>query len=126
MARFVIGDSSICFVNCHLAAGQNAVRRRNADIAGILEEKAVFTPTEHPFAYVGGGDGSMVLDHEFVIVSPAPSLLMELLSHPLNSTNTQLNGDLNYRIDHRREALIAYIRMGDISSLLQLDHCSGR
>ena len=70
-----MGDSSICFVNCHLAAGQNAVRRRNADIAGILEEKSVFTPTEHPFAYVGGGDGSMVLDHEFVIVSP-PSFVL--------------------------------------------------
>lgn len=39
------------------------------DVASILEEKAVFTPTEYPFAYVGGGDGSIVLDHEFVIVS---------------------------------------------------------
>lgn len=69
VARFVVGDSSMCFINCHLAAGQNAVRRRNADAAGILEEKTVFNPTEHPLAYVGGGDGSMVLDHEFVIVS---------------------------------------------------------
>ncbi len=64
-----MGNSSFCFVNCHLAAGQNAVRRRNADIAGILEERAVFSPAEQPLAYVGGGDGSMVLDHEFVIVS---------------------------------------------------------
>lgn len=56
-------------INCHLAAGQNAVRRRNADAAGLLEEKAVFASTEHPLAYVGGGDGTMVLDHEIVIVS---------------------------------------------------------
>jgi len=46
------------------------VRRRNADVAGILEEKAVFLHPEHPLAYVDGGDGSMILDHEFVIVSP--------------------------------------------------------
>ena len=55
MARLVIGDSSVCMINCHLAAGQNAVRRRNADIAAILEEKAVFPPTDHPLVYVGGG-----------------------------------------------------------------------
>ena len=66
----MIGDSSICFVNCHLAAGHNAVLHRNADIAGMLEQKAVFSPTtSHPMAYVSGNDGTMILDHEFVIVS---------------------------------------------------------
>ncbi|PPQ80755.1 hypothetical protein CVT26_006966, partial [Gymnopilus dilepis] len=99
VARFVIGDSSICFINAHLAAGQNAVRRRNADIAAILEDKSVFPPAEHPLAYVGGGDGTMILDHEFVF----------------------LNGDLNYRIDHRRDAIIAGIHAGDLSALLQHD-----
>ncbi|PPQ83593.1 hypothetical protein CVT25_006343 [Psilocybe cyanescens] len=99
VARFVVGDSSICFINCHLAAGQSAVRRRNADIAGMLEDRAVFPPTEHALAYVGGGDGSMVLDHEFVI----------------------LNGDLNYRIDHRRDAIIASINAGDLATLLSHD-----
>ncbi|KAF9546307.1 DNase I-like protein [Agrocybe pediades] len=99
VARFVVGDSSICFINCHLAAGQSAVRQRNADIAGMLEEKAVFPPTEHSLAYIGGGDGSMVLDHEFVI----------------------LNGDLNYRIDHRRDAIISAVHAGDLNSLLSHD-----
>lgn len=69
MARFVIGDSSVCMINCHLAAGQNAVRRRNADITAILEEKGVFPPTDVPFAYIGGGDGTTILDHEIVFVS---------------------------------------------------------
>ena len=70
VARFVVGDSSICFINCHLAAGQNAVRQRNADVAGMLEEKAVFSPTvDHGMAYIGGGGGTMVLDHELVVVS---------------------------------------------------------
>lgn len=65
----MIEDSSICIINCHLAAGQNAVRRRNADAAGILEEKAVFPAGDHPLAYIGGGDGTTVLDHEIVFVS---------------------------------------------------------
>lgn len=77
MARFVIGDSSVCIINCHLAAGQNAVRRRNADAAGILEEKAAFPAGDHP-AYVGGGDGSMVLDHEIVFVSPFVAWILDM------------------------------------------------
>ena len=70
VARFVIDDSSICFINCHLAAGQHHVRQRNADVAAMLEEKSVFpsSDTVESLAYVGGGDGSMVLDHEIVFV----------------------------------------------------------
>ena len=72
----VIDDSSVCFNNCHLAAGQAHVRQRNGDVAAILEEKAVLPSTEaleEGLAYVGGGDGSMVLDHEIVFVSPRRS-----------------------------------------------------
>ncbi|KAI4527113.1 DNase I-like protein [Schizophyllum commune Loenen D] len=95
ISRFVIEDSSICMINCHLAAGQNNVRARNADIASFLEEKALFPTTVFPLAYVGGGDGTTVLDHEIVLV----------------------NGDMNYRIDNRREAIIAAINAGDIEML---------
>ena len=75
MARFTIDDSSLCFINCHLAAGQNHKRQRNQDLAAILEEKAVFpdvteTSFEKSLAYVGGGDGSMILDHEICFVCP--------------------------------------------------------
>ena len=69
VARFVIDDSSLCFINCHLAAGQHHIRERNADVAAFLEETNVF-PAE-PVAevgFVGGGDGSMILDHEIVFV----------------------------------------------------------
>ncbi|TFK35097.1 Endonuclease/exonuclease/phosphatase [Crucibulum laeve] len=99
VARFVIGDSSICLINCHLAAGQNATRRRNADAAGILEDKAVFPVGHHSLAYVGGGDGTMVLDHDIVF----------------------FQGDMNYRIDHRRDAIISAIRSKDYASLLPYD-----
>ncbi|KAG1772838.1 Endonuclease/exonuclease/phosphatase [Suillus placidus] len=102
VARFVIGDSSICFINCHLAAGQHHVRQRNADVAAMLEEKSVFPSSdaiEESLAYVGGGDGSMVLDHEIVF----------------------LNGDLNYRIDQRRDAVISSIQSGDLEALYTHD-----
>ncbi|KAL0579574.1 hypothetical protein V5O48_002412 [Marasmius crinis-equi] len=91
ISRFVIEDSSLCFINCHLAAGQHALRSRNADVAGMLEEKMLFPATMEQQAFVGGGDGSMVLDHETVFV----------------------NGDMNYRIDQRRDAIVAAVKAGD-------------
>ncbi|KAI6160543.1 hypothetical protein EDD17DRAFT_1733001 [Pisolithus thermaeus] len=102
VARLMVDDSSICFINCHLAAGQGHVRQRNADVAAILEEKSLFPPSdavEQCVAYVGGGDGSMVLDHEIVF----------------------LNGDMNYRIDQRRDAVIHTIQSGELESLFTHD-----
>lgn len=59
----------MCFINCHLAAGQKHVRSRNADITGILEEKNLFPIVGHdPVSFVGGGDGSAIADHEIVFV----------------------------------------------------------
>ncbi|CEL59752.1 putative inositol polyphosphate 5-phosphatase C9G1,10c OS=Schizosaccharomyces pombe (strain 972 / ATCC 24843) GN=SPAC9G1.10c PE=1 SV=2 [Rhizoctonia solani AG-1 IB] len=102
IARFTLDDTSFCFLNCHLAAGQKHVRERNQDLAAMFEEKSVFpyaSPNVSATAYVGGGDGTMVLDHEVVF----------------------LNGDLNYRIDQRRELVIQSIQAGDINSLLPND-----
>ncbi|KDQ53055.1 hypothetical protein JAAARDRAFT_39767 [Jaapia argillacea MUCL 33604] len=103
VARFVIDDSSICFINCHLAAGQHHVRQRNADVAAILEDKEVFPAVDstihEPLAYVGGGDGSMVLDHEIVFFS----------------------GDMNYRIEQRREAVAAAVKANDFDYLIAHD-----
>jgi hypothetical protein len=101
-----------------LAAGQNAVRRRNADAAGILEEKTVFPAGDQSLAYVGGGDGTMVLDHELVFVSLLSTL--RTFSQEANHSR-QFHGDLNYRIDHRRDAIIAAVRANDLSSLYQHD-----
>lgn len=71
MTRFVVDDTSICFLNCHLAAGQSHKQARNRDLAAIFEEKSVFSSEtlEAPLAYVGGGDGTMILDHEICFVS---------------------------------------------------------
>ena len=99
VARMTIDDSSICFINVHLAAGQSHKAARNADVAGILEEKAVFSTSDTGKSYVNGGDGSAILDHETVF----------------------LNGDLNYRIDQRRDNVISSVNAGDLDYLLEHD-----
>ncbi|KAJ7062834.1 Endonuclease/exonuclease/phosphatase, partial [Mycena amicta] len=100
ITRLVIEDSSICFINCHLAAGQHATRARNADVSAMLEERSLLPESENePLAYVGGGDGQMALDHEIVF----------------------LNGDMNYRIDQRREAIVAAVKANELESLLAHD-----
>ncbi|KAK2763206.1 hypothetical protein FQN54_009842 [Arachnomyces sp. PD_36] len=101
--RFVIDDSSLCFINCHLAAGQTHTAHRNNDIAAILEsetlpvERNMTTRTDH---FVGGGDGTMVLDHEICII----------------------NGDLNYRIDSiPRNTVIEAVKARNLPKLLDRD-----
>ncbi|KAG8830968.1 hypothetical protein FRC17_003997 [Serendipita sp. 399] len=104
VARFTVDDTSFCFLNCHLAAGQHQRVARNLDLATILEEKSIFSldPTRNSdvsYAYVGGGDGSMILDHEICF----------------------LGGDLNYRIDQRRDAVVNHVQAGRLDHLLQYD-----
>ncbi|CDU25496.1 uncharacterized protein SPSC_05389 [Sporisorium scitamineum] len=100
IARLVVQDTSFAFVNSHLAAGQKHVKQRNADVADILEYPTVFDdPHADPAAYIGGGDGSMILDHELCIFS----------------------GDLNYRIDHSRDTVLSAISARKIAPLLEQD-----
>lgn len=103
IVRFILDDSSLCFINCHLAAGQRQTVHRNNDVAAIMEsanlppQKDDEVRAQH---YVGGGDGSMILDHEICV----------------------LNGDLNYRIDAiPRDTCIAAVQKGDLSKLLEKD-----
>lgn len=101
--RFLIDDSSICLVNCHLAAGQTSTVHRNTDLSVMLES-SVLPLEQNPFAlcdsYSCGGDGSMILDHEICI----------------------LNGDLNYRIDTMgRDTVVKAIQAGNLTKLLERD-----
>lgn len=103
MSRFVLDDSSLCFINCHLAAGQTQTVHRNTDIAAILDT-SVLAPEQDPLArqdiFTGGGDGSMILDNEICILS----------------------GDLNYRIDTMgRDAVIRSIDSKNYARLLERD-----
>ncbi|KAG5982874.1 hypothetical protein E4U55_001205 [Claviceps digitariae] len=101
--RFKVDDTSLCFVNCHLAAGQSHANSRHNDIAAILE--ASLFPTERDAeirldTFTGGGDGSMILDHELCI----------------------LNGDLNYRIDTMsRDTVVKAVQQQQLSKLLERD-----
>ncbi|RSL42108.1 hypothetical protein CEP53_012374 [Fusarium sp. AF-6] len=101
--RFRVDDTSICLVNCHLAAGQSQANARHNDIAAILE--ASLFPIERDSAtrvdnFVGGGDGSLILDHELCI----------------------LNGDLNYRIDTMsRDTVVTAVKQNNLGKLLERD-----
>ena len=103
ITRFTLDDSSLCFINCHLAAGQSHTSHRNNDITAIMESESL-PPEREPDArmslYVGGGDGSQILDHEIVV----------------------LNGDLNYRIDSiPRDTVVKMIKSNDMAKLLERD-----
>jgi hypothetical protein len=101
--RFVLDDSSLCFINCHLAAGQTQTKDRNTDISSILEGSVLPVEREHSTrqdSYIGGGDGSMILDHEICV----------------------LNGDLNYRIDTMgRDTVVNAVKARNFTKLLDRD-----
>jgi Endonuclease/Exonuclease/phosphatase family len=103
IVRFLLDDSSVCFINCHLAAGQRQTVHRNNDVAAIMEAECL--PPQHDMTarsdmFVSGGDGSMILDHEICI----------------------LNGDLNYRIDTiPRDTVIAAVKERNLAKLLDRD-----
>lgn len=101
LCRFVVDDTSLCFVNCHLAAGQRHKLDRDNDLVEILEGKSSFSnlATSSPGAYTVGGDGTAVFDHEICFVS----------------------GDLNYRIDQVREAVVANVGRKEWKPLLAQD-----
>ncbi|KIW18105.1 hypothetical protein PV08_02392 [Exophiala spinifera] len=103
ITRFTMDDSSVCFINCHLAAGQTHTSHRNNDVATILEAEALdpeADPDCRSSLYVGGGDGSQILDHEICI----------------------LNGDLNYRIDTiPRDTVISMVKRNELAKLLERD-----
>ena len=101
LARLVIDDSSLCFINAHLAAGQSHRKQRNKDLVEILEAKPTFADAkaEASDAYVGGGDGTMVADHDVVFLS----------------------GDLNYRIDLRRDTVLQHAYTDELEPLRAQD-----
>ncbi|KAM3562223.1 hypothetical protein MY1884_001923 [Beauveria asiatica] len=101
--RFHIDDSSLCFVNCHLAAGQTATNSRHEDIASILKAglfRKQVDESKRQNYYGGGGDGDLIVDHEICVI----------------------NGDLNYRIDTMSyETVVRAVKQNKLSRLLDRD-----
>ena len=54
--RFRFYESHICFVNCHLAAGDEQVQRRNLDYQTI-ESRMTFTPNINSSSNVDDSNG---------------------------------------------------------------------
>jgi len=77
--------------------------QRNNDIASILEANSFpfeRDPSKRIDSFIGGGDGSMIMDHEICV----------------------LNGDLNYRIDTMgRDAVVKAVKAKDYPKLLERD-----
>ncbi|KAK0651822.1 Endonuclease/exonuclease/phosphatase [Cercophora newfieldiana] len=103
VVRFMVDDTSLCFINCHLAAGQSGANQRHNDIAAILDASILpgeRDPAVRVDSYVGGGDGTQILDHELCL----------------------LNGDLNYRIDTMsRDTVVTAVKSGNVAKLLERD-----
>ncbi|KAF3359152.1 hypothetical protein VdG1_02175 [Verticillium dahliae VDG1] len=103
VVRFLVDDTSMCFINCHLAAGQSQANSRHNDIAAILETPllpAERDPNKRIDSYTGGGDGTLILDHELCV----------------------LNGDLNYRIDTMsRDTVVMAVKQNNLAKLLERD-----
>jgi hypothetical protein len=97
----IIDDSSICFVNAHLSAGQTHTSARNADIASVLRSTSLkcSTGTNDSVIFINGGDGTMILDHEFCVFF----------------------GDLNYRIDMSSHVIRRKIGERDYNGLYIYD-----
>ncbi|TGJ76431.1 hypothetical protein E0Z10_g10877 [Xylaria hypoxylon] len=103
VVRFMVDDTSMCFINCHLAAGQTHANSRHNDVAAILDSSILPVepnPSVRIDSYIGGGDGSMILDHELCL----------------------LNGDLNYRIDTMsRDTVVYAVKANNLAKLLERD-----
>ncbi|KAI2633976.1 Endonuclease/exonuclease/phosphatase [Xylaria nigripes] len=103
VVRFMVDDTSLCFINCHLAAGQSQANSRHNDIAAILDNPILPVepdPSVRIDSYISGGDGSMILDHELCL----------------------LNGDLNYRIDTMsRDTVVNAVKANNLTKLLERD-----
>ncbi|ODV92761.1 hypothetical protein CANCADRAFT_92605 [Tortispora caseinolytica NRRL Y-17796] len=102
VVRFRYDDTPVCFVNCHLAAGQTSVIQRNDDFVTILESKLTAVESEEARAiqlFANNGNGSLILDHEVCFVL----------------------GDMNYRIGLPRGDVMRLLSADNLDKLLKSD-----
>lgn len=97
--RSSIDDSSICFLNNHLAAGEENAEKRAKDIIEILDARFPPPSASTRRAYTTLGDGTSVMDHELVFFA----------------------GDLNFRLTLPRKTVLKAVEEGKIDELLPYD-----
>lgn len=98
ICRLLIDDTSLCFVNCHLAAGHSQSAARQVDLNSIIKS-ARLSPLALPVGAFLSGPGDLIHDHEHCV----------------------LFGDLNYRIEMERDTVQSNMQNRRISSLLLKD-----
>nr|CAH8865314.1 unnamed protein product [Trichobilharzia regenti] len=97
--RLTVFNSSLCFVNCHLAAGELNLDRRNQDFREITR-KMIFEFPMNPKSIIYPPERSYISDHDIVFVF----------------------GDLNYRIVGLDSSYVRKSIFGkDFTSLLKND-----
>ncbi|CAH8616520.1 unnamed protein product [Heterobilharzia americana] len=97
--RLTIFNSSLCFVNCHLAAGEANLDRRNQDFREIVR-KMIFELPMNSKNVIHPPERSFILDHDIIFVF----------------------GDLNYRIVGLDSGYVRRSIFGkDFNSLLRND-----
>ena len=94
--RFKLNLTTICVINCHLAAHQNHVDKRNQDIDQIIRDLSFQLP---PSQRNPAGVIVYPRDHDVIAVV----------------------GDLNYRVDIVYEQAVQMAKSGNISGLLEAD-----
>jgi phosphatidylinositol-bisphosphatase len=94
--RFQFNWTSVCFINCHLAAHQEKVEKRNQDIDQILRDLGI-TVSPHPGAPV-----YFPRDHDVIVVV----------------------GDLNYRINLPYDQAVGLSKSNQVQALLKHDQLS--
>lgn len=120
VTRFCVDDSSFCFLNNHLAAGEENAAKRSSDIVDILGARLPAPSASTRRAYSALGDGTGVLDHNFVFFAG------ELASScsPWRATDPRrpaITGDLNFRLTLPRKTVIRSVAEGKLQDLLPFD-----
>ncbi|CAG81236.1 hypothetical protein B0I72DRAFT_138150 [Yarrowia lipolytica] len=101
--RFTIADSSLCFVNVHLAAGQSKVSDRVKDLESCfskeLFKKDSSRDEDGTRVYINGGDGALIGDHE----------------------NLFILGDMNFRVNQHPKLAAQHVNNNRLEKLLLSD-----
>jgi phosphatidylinositol-bisphosphatase len=113
IARFVLEETSICFVCAHLAASRENITARNSDYRSI-NDRTILSPER--FAY----------DILESYNATRPTLLQETLAPIITISEHDMIfwiGDFNYRIDVQlsREDIMELIEKNDIHTLRSYD-----
>lgn len=131
--RFKFADTSMVFVNCHLAASEDNVSRRNDDVRFLVENIRFPDPPQPPSdtaEFEAQGDNTYVKG--VVQNRPARTRSPDLARHTTPGIDTSQIfdsdyifwlGDLNYRIELPHDVVIEAVDAEDFDATYLVKHC---